>query len=92
MAKGVGRLIIVHGVNQEDLQYISINSVEISTGKYCGIRICDLNIQRPTVERDLFQIFHMVFFCPEIILLYHTFAAYNAKRTFYSKPMSLSVI
>jgi hypothetical protein len=60
-ATGIGRLIIIRCVNQEDLHCISINPVEISTGKFYSIRIYDLNVQRPAVEGDLFQFFRMTF-------------------------------
>ena len=49
-ATGIGRLIIIRGVNQEDFHCISINPVEISTGKFYSIRIYDLtlNLLAPT--------------------------------------------
>jgi hypothetical protein len=58
-ATGIGRLIIIHGVNREDLQCVIINHFEISTGKFYSILIYDLNIERPAVEGDLFQFFRM---------------------------------
>ena len=57
-----GRLIITRGVNQEDLQCISINPVEISTVICYSVRIYDLDIRRSAVEGDLFQFFRMSFF------------------------------
>jgi hypothetical protein len=91
-ASGIGRLIIIRGLNQEDWRCINVNSVEISTVKFYTMPILVFKHIAPICGRLSLSVFSYEFFCLEIILLRHAFAARNSNWNFYCKHMSLSVI